>query len=457
MATDDAASLIGGRYRLVREIGRGGMGAVWLAVDGVLGREVAVKRVGMLLGGSSPDLARAEREAKLAAALNHPHVVAVFDFVSDDQVQWLVMEYVDGVTLADLSRTRGGLQPDEAAPILRQVAEALAAAHQAGIVHRDVKPSNILVTADGTAKLTDFGIARAQADATLTQTGMVTGSPAYLAPEVAAGQGASPASDVWSLGATAYHAATGRPPYDVGDNVVGALYRIVHEEPPRLPGAGGLATLVESTMVVDPASRWSMSQVRDHLATADTDAPTETAVITTPTVIAPNPMAAGPMAAGPRRRSSLPWIGAVVAVVLVAALAALLIRGNGDGNPSGRTTASNHTPTKTTTKPSATPRANADDMVGFIESYLATAPADPTSGFAQLTPAFQEQSGGLRGYRHFWDGIKSAHAEHVTSDPDKLTVSYDVRYKPEKGKSYDDHVELQLSYDGSKYLIAGES
>uniref|UniRef100_UPI0025E2CF8D serine/threonine-protein kinase n=1 Tax=Nocardioides sp. TaxID=35761 RepID=UPI0025E2CF8D len=261
--------MIGGRYTLEREVGRGGMGAVWLGLDEVLGRQVALKRVGIAPGVATPDLARAEREARLAARLNHPHVVAVYDLVTegpDDTEQWLVMEYVAGSTLAELVRQRGPLAPDEAAEVLGQAADALAAAHAAGIVHRDVKPSNILVAPDGQVKLSDFGIARAEADASLTQTGLVTGSPAYLSPEVASGQLATDASDVWSLGATLFHALAGHPPYEVGDNVLGALYRIVHEDPPRLPNSGWLAPLLEATMCREPAERWSMARVRDVLA-----------------------------------------------------------------------------------------------------------------------------------------------------------------------------------------------
>ena len=172
-----------------------------------------------------------------------------------------------GATLAELVRRDGALTPDQAAPLLRQAADALAAAHAAGIVHRDVKPSNILVTPDGQVKLSDFGIARAQADASLTQTGLVTGSPAYLAPEVASGQQATAASDVWSLGATMYHALVGRPPYDVGENLLGALYRIVHEEPPRLGAAAGwLAPVLLRRWPSDAEDRWSMAHVRDFLA-----------------------------------------------------------------------------------------------------------------------------------------------------------------------------------------------
>src|SRR5580765_2887964 len=138
------------------------MGAVWLGRDTVLGREVALKRIGMIPGATAPDLERAEREARLAARLNHPHVVGVFDLVGDGDETWLVMEYIEGITLSMLIKRDGALVPDEAAPLVRQAADALAAAHQAGIVHRDVKPSNMLVTRAGEVKLTDFGIARAE-------------------------------------------------------------------------------------------------------------------------------------------------------------------------------------------------------------------------------------------------------------------------------------------------------
>jgi len=247
--------VIAGRYTLEREIGRGGMGAVWLGRDEMLGRPVAIKRLGAVPGQDPDDrerAERAEREARLAARLSHPHVVAVYDLVEQDDQQYLVMEHVDGTNLSGYLHAQGPLSPDRAAQLLGQAAEALAAAHEAGIVHRDVKPSNMLVTSDGQVKLSDFGIARAEADPSLTQTGLVTGPPAYLAPEVASGATATARSDVWSLGASLYHALAGHPPYEVSDNVLGALYRIVHEEPPRVDEPGWLGPLLRATMCRDP-------------------------------------------------------------------------------------------------------------------------------------------------------------------------------------------------------------
>jgi serine/threonine protein kinase len=488
--------VIAGRYTLVREVGRGGMGAVWLGRDEVLNREVALKRVGMMPGGSSPDLERAEREARLAARLNHPHVVAVFDLVTEDDQQWLVMEYVEGVTLSGLVQRDGALTPDKASPLIGQAADALAAAHAAGIVHRDVKPSNILVTPQGQVKLSDFGIARAEADASLTQTGLVTGSPAYLAPEVASGQVASDASDVWSLGATLFHALSGRPPYEVGDNLMGALYRIVHEEPPRLVNAGWLGPLLEATMTREPEDRWTMDQVRDYLETG----PAGTVVRPAPTTVAaadpgrtqvmshavppvdpaPTP-AEPPPPAGPRKRRGalLPALVALAAA-LVVGLLAYAVLSNGDASsdePStqatrkpDRSSASSSpspSPSPTSESPSPspspspsksrTPQPTARGMESFIGDYLATVTQDPRAAFAMLTPDFQDASGGLSGYRSFWDTIDSADLTSVSADPETQTVSYTVEYTREDGSTTTDDVSLQLLFEDGRYLIAGES
>ena len=465
--------MIAGRYELEREVGRGGMGAVWLARDEVLGRQVAIKRIGMAPGGADPDLERAEREARLAARLNHPHVVAVFDLVSDGDGQWLVMEYVESVTLAGLVARDGALAPDELSPLLGQAADALAAAHAAGIVHRDVKPSNILVAPDGRVKLSDFGIARAEADATLTRTGLVTGSPAYLAPEVAAGQSATDASDVWALGATGFHALAGRPPYEVGDNLMGALYRIVHEEPPRLADAGWLAPLLENTMTRDPEDRWSMAQVRDFLAAgpsvgvrplpATTPEPASaTRVFPAPTETRPSAAASVPAPAPSRhrRRSWLPLGIVAVAVLLLGAVVWALLAGDSESPRAGPTGGDG------TTSQSGSPRTpdqpeqsgpTAESMRAFISDYLATAPSSPETTYDMLTPAFQEASGGFDSYSGFWSTIDSATLGDVTADPEALTVAYTVHYVKTTGEQTSDDVVLRLTFDDGRYLIAEES
>ncbi|MCW2765442.1 MAG: serine/threonine protein kinase [Nocardioides sp.] len=476
--------MIAGRYSLGREIGRGGMGAVWLGRDEVLGRAVALKRVGMMPGGSSPDLERAEREAKLAARLNHPHVVAVFDFVKEADHQWLVMEYVDGVTLAELVRNGGPIPPDQAAPLLAQVVDALAAAHAVGIVHRDVKPSNILVTQAGQVKLSDFGIARAEADASLTQTGLVTGSPAYLAPEVASGGTATDASDVWSLGATLYHALAGHPPYEVGDNLLGAMYRIVHEDPPRLANAGWLAPLLDSTMTREPEHRWSMRDVHDFLtagpaaatsarkaraaaaAGAPADSRQDTRVLsqvvppvppTTPPTRVVTPLPPAPMPHR-KRRGVLPLtlIGAVVAVVLLIALAYTLGGGGGGGNGGNTGPSAKPAGGSTKTSDANATRATVAGMEDFIGTYLSTVTADPRAAFEMLTPEFQVASGNLSGYEGFWETVKKAKLLSIEADPNALTVHYSVEYnRAGDGKSTDE-TTLQLTYNHGSYLIADE-
>ncbi|WKN47191.1 serine/threonine-protein kinase [Nocardioides sp. Arc9.136] len=498
--------MIAGRYSLEREIGRGGMGAVWLARDEVLGRGVALKRIGLAPGSSTADLERAQREARLAARLNHPHVVAVFDLVDEGDVRWLVMEHVPGTTLAELVRTRGPLPTDEAARVLAQAADALAAAHAAGIVHRDVKPSNMLVTEDGRVKLSDFGIARAEADASLTQTGLVTGSPAYLAPEVASGRQASPPSDVWSLGASTFHALAGRPPYDVGDNVLGALYRIVHEDPPRLDDAGWLTPLLAATMAREPGDRWTMAQVRDFLeagpgaatsrpvpvarASRHDDHSTQllartgmlpppppppsappTGAGATPQAVPPVPPPAGPSAPSlpppppgapedSRHRGRgllLPVLLGVAAVVVLTVGGFLLGRGGGSDDPSGSPSTA---PAPTTAPPSsrsAEPeRPTAEGIDAFIRDYLRTAASDPSAGFQMLTPQFQAESGGLAGYAGFWGDVESVQVQRVRPDPSGPSVEYRYSYTLTNGRTVRDDVELRLSFEDGTYKIAGE-
>jgi serine/threonine protein kinase len=466
--------VIAGRYELEREVGRGGMGAVWLAEDTVLGRRVAVKKVGVSPGGSSPDLERAEREARLAARLNHAHSVAVFDLVSDDDGQWLVMEYIEGTTLAGLVKEAGALPPERATRLLQQAADALAAAHAAGIVHRDVKPSNMLVDDHDHVKLSDFGIAKAEADPSLTQTGLVTGSPAYLAPEVASGRTATDASDVWSLGASLYHALAGRPPYEVGDNLMGTLYQIVHEEPPRLEDAGWLAPLLEATMTHDPAARWSMAQARDYLAAgpeASRSGPVPAAEATQTLRAAPapaprpdpTPTPTETAAPAPARRSRTPMIliagGVVLLLVLVGFAWSLVTSGDPSttatpsGGGGGGSSSSGQEPDDSTPPEQPT----AEGMETFISDYLTTAAADPSKSFPMLTKDFQAASGGYEGYAGFWDTIESARLVDVSADPEALTVAYTVDYVRTDGSEASGDVVLGLVFRNGQYLIDEEA
>ncbi len=454
------------------------MGAVWSGTDHTLGRVVALKQIGLWPGAATPDTVRAEREARLAARLSHPNVVAVFDLLDDDAgQQWMVMEHVVGTNLSELIRANGAFSPDHIAPILAQVAAALAAAHAAGIVHRDIKPSNILVAEDGTVKLSDFGIARTEADAALTQTGLVTGSPAYLAPEVASGQMASEASDVWSLGATLCHALTGSPPYEVGDNVMGALFRIVNEEPPRPEAAGWLAPVLAATMTKDPAQRWSAAQVREfleagapaiarppnrtgtHRATADANA-TQRMPTVHPTRTAPR-LPASPPASAPPGRSRRRWFWGQPLPLLALTLTAFVVLALAIGWATRDTTDSSQAggdPSASATSTPSPAAATAEQMEDFVADYLALAASDPTTAFEQLTAGFQQASNGLDGYLGFWDRVSEPELISIEADEASLTVNYRYRYRLEGSGRRTDNVSLQLEQtaDGG-FLIAGEA
>lgn len=472
-------SVLADRYELDHEIGRGGMGAVWLAHDTLLDRTVAIKQIGKN-GGSAPDFDRAEREAHLAARVNHHGVVAVFDLVYEDGGQWLVMEHVDGPTLGALVTERGAIEPDEMARIVEQVAGALAAAHDHGIVHRDVKPSNILLTRSGAAKLSDFGIARAQADASLTQTGLVTGSPAYLSPEVATGQTATAASDVWSLGATVFHALSGRAPYEVGDNVLATMYRIVNEEPPRLEDSGHLGELVTSMMQQDPGSRPTMLEVQSIVA--GQSSPTTAGIAATQTMAAmsaeadPTPTSAfRPLAvpvvripAIPEHHRRLWWAGGAVAALLATVLLAATVGARSPAvdiaaaSPKATTeTKAAPDPTPTPPQEEASPVAETDPEVarieGFATDYLTAASNNPKDGFAMLTEKYQKKSGGFEGYNDFWSDVSNLDVTSVEGDPKKKTVAYTYSYDFDDDDRRTEKVVLKLKEKDSSYLIDGAS
>ncbi len=345
----------------------------------------------------------------------------------------------------------------------------------------------MLVTEDGQLKLSDFGIARAEADPSLTQTGLVTGSPAYLAPEVASGGSAQDSSDVWSLGASLFHALTGHPPYEVSDNVLGALYRIVHEEPPRVPEPGWLGPVLAATMHRDPAERWPMARVRDFLqlgpdgagvtlvtdptaGTVDTEPGHHTQELATvppvntgpqPVVPAPTPRARPasqePSQARSRRRGRggpvLLGLGLGVLVVLVA-----FLLGQGR-DPGSEETAAPGDGSSTSGEPTAGPTPpTQEELEQFAASYVTTAAGDPPAGFALLTSEFQQQSGGLDGYRSFWGSVREVSSfTPVGADPEAGTVTYEYSYVLRNGTRRTQTIELTLEQqeDGALLVSGG--
>ncbi|MEV3970564.1 protein kinase [Streptomyces sp. NPDC050698] len=271
--TDGAGRLLADRYRVTAALGRGGMGVVWKAVDEVLGREVAVKELRTYTDAAGPELAdlhlRMRREARAAARVRHHGVIAVHDIAQVDGRPIIVMELVDGPSLDDVLRERGTLDPAEAAGIGAKVMDALAAAHRAGVLHRDVKPGNILLDRSGRVVLTDFGIATMEdpgdGSATrLTRSGELVGSLDYLAPERAQGAHPGPASDIWALGATLYAAVEGASPFR-RTSTFSTLTAIVSEPLPEARRAGPLAPVLQRLMDKRPDSRPEAEQARDML------------------------------------------------------------------------------------------------------------------------------------------------------------------------------------------------
>ncbi|MEV7739680.1 protein kinase [Streptomyces sp. NPDC088921] len=285
---DDAGRLLAGRYRVVAQLGRGGMGVVWRAVDEVLGREVAVKELRTYTDADGPELAdlrlRMQREARAAARVRHPGVVAVHDVAEVDGRPLIVMELVDGPSLDAVLRKSGPLDPREAAGIGAKVMDALAAAHEAGVLHRDVKPGNILLDRSGRVLLTDFGIATMDdpgdgAATNLTRTGHLVGSLDYMAPERAQGADPGPASDVWGLGATLYAAVEGASPFR-RTSTFSTLTAIVGEPLPESRRAGPLGPVLQRLLDKRPEARPAAGEARGLLqAVADgagPDSPTTT-------------------------------------------------------------------------------------------------------------------------------------------------------------------------------------
>ncbi len=248
---------LGNRYRLDERIASGGMGDVWRGTDQVLGRVVAVKSLLPALLDEPGFAERFRGEARTMATINHPGVVDIYDFGSDQQIAFLIMEYVEGDALSATLNRVGRLTPARTMALVAQAADALHAAHGKGIVHRDVKPGNLLVRPNGTLVLTDFGIARSELVGQLTAAGSVLGTASYISPEQAAGAVATPASDVYALGVVAYQCLAGRRPFE-GDNPLEIAMRHVRETPRPLPAdiPPSVRALVDRAMAKDPTARW---------------------------------------------------------------------------------------------------------------------------------------------------------------------------------------------------------
>jgi eukaryotic-like serine/threonine-protein kinase len=415
--------VIAGRYRLISRVGAGGMGVVWEAWDERLERRVAAKqlRVPPGLSAVETELAtqRAMREARTTAKLHHRNAVSVFDVVDDDGQPCLIMQFVPSVTLATVLQEGGPLQVHEAAQVGAEVASALSAAHRLGIVHRDVKPANILIAEDGSALISDFGISRALGDTTLTSTGLVHGTPAYLPPEVARGEEADFASDVFSLGATLYAALEGTPPFGTDTNSLALLHRVAAGkfEPPRQ--AGPLTPVLLHMLSREPSARPSMQVVASTLAgltsseMTDWSVPAPVAAESPPVQEVPPPPVVA--SAGPswssgeeaasvqpprRRRRAALWAVPVVALVAVGMLVALLgiprLGGPGAGavvQPPGeaRTTAAPSIPAGTqqptaSGQPTSGQQSTASEKPTSSRSAPAPVPAPRRSASLDPTP-----------------------------------------------------------------------
>ncbi|WP_018684915.1 protein kinase domain-containing protein [Actinokineospora enzanensis] len=455
--------LLSERYRLVSRLGTGGMGEVWQAYDERLHRTVAVKRMRAPAGPGAEAATRlAVREGRIAAKLHHPHAITVYDVAEDaDDRPYLVMEYLPSTTFADLLASSGPIAPAEAARVGAAVAAGLTAAHEAGVVHRDVKPGNVLLGADDQVKITDFGISRLAVDAngTVTTTGTVRGTPAYIAPEVARGDNATFASDVYSLGATLYTAVEGTPPFGRHDNPMALLYRVSTGEYTPPTRSGPLTPLLHRMLSPDPAARPTMADVHRELSHLPEPAPAEeeipTAVVP---ALAPETDRLEPVPPAKRGRTLL--FAAAIVLLIIASLATYAILDTDDTSntaappPEAATSAE---PTPVSTEPTTTPPPQttttqpppqtteapappaqpppAADPATALTAYYALMPGGTEQGWGLLTPRFQNTpAGGRDNYEHFWNGVRSVHISEVAPEGDTV-VNATIDYQFTDGRS----------------------
>ncbi|MFF5776932.1 protein kinase [Streptomyces virginiae] len=481
--------VISGRYRLLEPIGRGGMGIVWRARDEVLARDVAVKEVRAPAGLEPTELERLyrrlEREAWAAARVSHRGVVTVYDVASEGGRPWIVMELVRGLSLADVLEAEGPMTPQRAAHIGEQVLAALRSAHDCGVLHRDVKPGNVLIANDGRVVLGDFGIATLEGSSSITMTGEVVGSPEFLAPERASGRDPGPASDLWALGIMLYTAVEGVSPFRQA-TPLDTLRAVVDSELPPPRRAGALTPVLEGLLRKDPAERLPAAEAARMLRVVGAggtvrapdgpvsgpDAPTVVAhhgqgtdTPREPYRAQPTPAApvhAAPYGTPPPVASREGNAGLVLTVGIVLMALALIAagwllfkdRGNGDGtgagngSPTGSATASRTVTTTPTTAPSAPVSASATGAAGqhvsvYVDvvrsSYTGSCPPPAGSAPAFTATVEVERIPVVLEYR--W-----ATRSGRTSGPDWQSVTYEEG-GPRSRRL--EHTELTHAPDGA--------
>ncbi|WP_081736295.1 serine/threonine-protein kinase [Amycolatopsis orientalis] len=453
------------RFDLIEPVGGGSMGTVWRARDDNLERTVAVKEL-LLPHGQGEQKAdeaknRALREARIAARLVHPHAITVFGVIDEQDRPWIIMEYLPSTSLADKLR-EGPMEVDDVIRLAIQLCSALAAAHRAGIVHRDIKPGNVLLGEDGTVKITDFGISRAMGDVQLTATGEISGTPAFLAPEVARGEDATFASDVFSLGATLYTALEGGTPYGTAENPIALLYRASSGEITPPVKSGILTPLLTRLLDVRPDSRPTMTETERELRALAAGEPT--------TLVAEEPP--------PRARKGV-LIGVIVAFLVLAAVIAavvvVLTRGEdtpSDAAPPAGSQSQTATPAPSSAEPSPTPSSPppssspppptssssaappppAQTPGQALAAYYGLIPGNLQAGFATLTDNFKRtKNQSFERYSNFWKDYRAVTVSNVSESG--TTVTATLTYVKASGGTTTERATFVMVQQDGRYLI----
>jgi serine/threonine protein kinase len=502
VVSEIGARVIAERYRLVGELGRGGMGRVWAALDELLGRDVAVKEL-VLPRGMAPEdvrnlVERTIREARAIARLDHRNVVRIFDVVFAEGRPWIVMELVRSRSLFEVISTDGPMPPEQVARIGAQVLAALRAAHRAGILHRDVKPANVLLGDDGRVVLTDFGLATAAGDSSMTSTGVVLGSPSYLAPERTLDGEIGPAADLWSLGATLYAAVEGKPPYSKSSPM--ATLAAVATEPPTPPvRAGVMEPVLAALLEKDPRRRADAETAERLLRQAvagNSTAPTRHLAYITPRVEAetetvrtqrtPTPVSyetrpTGVTGGGNRTRNRWLIVAGIIAFLAVVAIAVrpMLNSAEADESPAPSSSAAafidpvvpetSATPTRTHSRsPSAKPSHGTAPVKPLAATLASARPSTPVVPSGKQIQNFQTgtclYAPGTTGEITLW-ACRSIEPQHFVFPSDgtmRVRGKCVAIESPDAGAHLrladcDGDASQQFSYNTSYDLVSGQA